>query len=90
MLLQRSSPRRLRPVKRAPTCGPVAPSIQAQEYVSGLQSPMRVMSETRLYTRSGDASIYTSASPRNGLRIAAHGSECEFVVVPTDLPGDAS
>ena len=43
---QRRHPRWLRPLKRAPTAGPVAPLSQRAPTFSGLHSPMRVTSLT--------------------------------------------
>lgn len=49
--------RRLRPVKRAPTAGPVTPSSHCPPSFSGLHSPIRPMSVTRSYTAVAGAMI---------------------------------
>src|SRR6476469_1260674 len=55
-------PRPLRltcPRKRAPTSGPVDPSIHSHSSVSGLKRPVLVTSLTSAQTRSGGASTWT-------------------------------
>src|SRR4051794_15183554 len=61
-------------LKRAPTMGPVAPLVHVQRLHSGLHSPMRVMSETSWYTRSGDAAISTETE--------SCGFRCFMAVLP--------
>src|SRR4051794_29378206 len=48
-------PRWLWPLNVAPTSGPVEPSTHSARRVSGLHSPMRVMSATIAHTFSGGA-----------------------------------
>src|SRR5947209_1442913 len=62
--LHRMNRRLFDPLKRAPTAGPVAPSIHSPFTVSGLHSPMRVTSDTRSYSFSGGALTWIWASPR--------------------------
>src|SRR2546421_551915 len=60
--VQYVGPRPLRftwPRKRAPTSGPVEPSIHSASNVSGLKRPVLVTSLTRRHTRSGGASTCT-------------------------------
>src|SRR5205807_8251259 len=56
-------PTLLSPRNIAPTCGPRAPPSHSPPLHSGLQSPIRAMSDTNSYTCSGDAAIGTVASP---------------------------
>src|SRR5581483_6563389 len=64
LVLHRAKLRLLVPLKRAPTAGPVAPSIHSHFTVSGLHSPMRVTSDTSSYSFSGGALTWVRASPR--------------------------
>src|SRR3954449_748080 len=60
-LVQYMGPRPLRftcPRKRAPTSGPVEPSIHSHSSVSGLKRPVLVTSLTNRHTCSGGASTW--------------------------------
>jgi hypothetical protein len=52
----------LRPVKRCPTAGPVAPSSHSTACSSELSCGIRKMSLARAHTRAGGASMCTSAA----------------------------
>src|SRR2546423_8345841 len=56
------SPRLLRPLKRAPTMGPVAPSSHSPPWYSGLHCPISTRSVTSSQTRAAGAAMYMSAS----------------------------
>src|SRR5687767_100352 len=58
----RVRPLRLWPLNRAPTTGPVAPSIHSARSVSGLHSPIRVTSVTIDHTRPASARTTTLTS----------------------------
>src|SRR4051794_7430838 len=64
LVVQRTNLFLLDPLNRAPTVGPVAPSIHSLLTFSGLHSPIRVTSDTRSYSFSGGALTWTCASPR--------------------------
>ena len=53
---------RLRPTKRAPTRGPVAPSSHSTPWSSALNRGGRSMSLTKAQTTDGDAVMSTTAS----------------------------
>src|SRR5438309_8331412 len=63
LLLQRINPRRLVPLNRAPTAGPVAPPSHRHRTVSGLHSPIRVTSVTNSYSFSGGPFTCRVTSP---------------------------
>src|SRR3954465_2431856 len=67
-------PRWLWPLNVAPTSGPVAPSTHSALRVSGLHSPMRVMSATIAHTCSGGAGTTALALWLLIPRTLAHGA----------------
>src|SRR5215471_21285507 len=59
-------PRLLNPTNRAPTSGPLRRPSHRHDVVSGLHSPMRLMSVTRSQTASGGAATVTVARSTAG------------------------